>query len=92
MIDNRNTKEKWDKVAGTLATQRNRLFTIASVEVIEKLLIYEKECTRPGSNAADQTKPLIDLIVAMRMDLNLPSKNFPVTDFVDAVVFPDNPS
>lgn len=92
MVDNRNTKEKWEKVAGMFAIQRNRLFTIASVKVIERLLVYEKEYTRSGSTAADQTKPLIDLIVAMRIDLNLPSKNFPVTDFADAVMFPEKQS
>lgn len=88
-IDNWSSKERWDKMMGMLAIQRNRLFTIASVKVINKLLTYEREYTRPGSNAADQTKPLIDLIVAMRLDLDLPSNNFPVTDFVGAPIFPE---
>ncbi|HWZ14376.1 MAG TPA: hypothetical protein VNW95_03980 [Mucilaginibacter sp.] len=86
-INNRKTKARWDEVFKDLAYARNRLFTIASMDVITKLLLYEQEWPKGGN----QTKAFTELIKAIRRDLNLPYKSFPEVDFVGAILYPGDP-
>jgi hypothetical protein len=68
-----------------IAFARSKLFIIASEEVIEKLLLYEKEGDIEIAKSLDvHNIHLTELIKSIRKDLKITDKNFPEIGFLIA--------
>ncbi len=64
------------------ALSRNKLFIIASEDVVKSILTYENEAVGKASNFHDQY--LTNVAIYIRKDLKIRSKNFPTIRLIKA--------
>ena len=58
---------------------RDKLFIVANEEVVNKILLYEKEAV--GKSNDLHNKYLTEIIKSIRKDLKIKDKNFPIIGF-----------
>ena len=75
-LHNLATTDKNNEIIKSYVLNRDKLFLIASEEVIIKMLLYEEEAV--GKTNALHDKYLTDLVKSIRKDLKLKDNNFPI--------------
>jgi hypothetical protein len=66
-------------ITKSYTSERDKLFIIASKEVVTKLIDYENHLI--GASQTIHDKYLTELIKAIRKDLKLKNKDFPIVSF-----------
>lgn len=75
-LHNLATEEKNKEMTKNYVFACDKLFLIASEEVIKKILLYEEEAVGKANNLHD--KYLTELVKEIRKDLKIKDKNFPL--------------